>query len=103
MKAPSHLKRVIVDFKKLNNDILDLLVTKYPDGYEDRHIVSFKNAQNELIECVEVRTEDTLYLVKISKRLVDAMDDHDVDDEDEDEDDANYDDDEKDVELPEEQ
>ncbi|GAA0872130.1 hypothetical protein GCM10009117_12770 [Gangjinia marincola] len=75
----SNLKRVIVDFKKLDNDILDLLVEKYPDGYEDRDIITFRNAQNEVVECVEVKTEDTLYLVKISKRLVAAMEDHDLD------------------------
>ena len=77
----AHLKRVIVDYKKLNNDILDLLVTKYPDGYNDEDIITFRNAQNEIVECVEVKTEDTLYLVKVSKRLVIAMEDHDEDDE----------------------
>ncbi|WP_240486175.1 hypothetical protein [Aquimarina atlantica] len=73
----SNLKKIIVDYKKLNNDILDLLVTKYPDGYEDEHIIKFKNAKNEIVECVEVETEDTLYLVKVSKRLVTAMEDFD--------------------------
>ncbi|EZH71536.1 hypothetical protein ATO12_06935 [Aquimarina atlantica] len=71
------MKKIIVDYKKLNNDILDLLVTKYPDGYEDEHIIKFKNAKNEIVECVEVETEDTLYLVKVSKRLVTAMEDFD--------------------------
>ena len=73
------MRRVIVDFKKLNKDILDLLVTKYPDGYDDDHIITFKNALNEIVECVEVRTDDTIYLVKVSKRLVAAMEDHDLD------------------------
>ncbi|MDB4270616.1 hypothetical protein N9896_00840 [bacterium] len=72
------MRRVIVDFKKLNKDILDLLVTKYPDGYDDDHIITFKNALNEIVECVEVRTDDTIYLVKVSKRLVAAMEDHDL-------------------------
>ncbi len=76
-----NLKRVIVDFKKLNNAILDLLVIKYPDGFGDSDIISFKNQHNETIECVEVRTEDTIYLVKVSKRLVGAMEDFDSDDE----------------------
>jgi len=79
MKTPRNpnLKRVIVDYKKLNNDILDLLVTKYPDGYDDEDTITFRNAQNEIVECVEVKTKDTLYLVKVSKRLVTAMEDHD--------------------------
>ncbi|WP_019670029.1 hypothetical protein [Eudoraea adriatica] len=79
------MRRVIVDYKKLNNDILDLLVTKYPDGYDEDDIITFKNAQNEVIESVEVRTDDTIYLVKVSKRLVTAMEDH-ADDEPDDDD-----------------
>lgn len=70
------MRRVIVDYKKLNSDILDLLVTRYPDGYDEDDIITFKNALNEVIESVEVRTDDTIYLVKVSKRLVAAMEDH---------------------------
>lgn len=74
------MKRVIVDYNKLNNDILNLLVTKYPDGYDDSSIISFKNQHNEIIECVEVKTIDTIYLVKISKKLVTAMEDFEIED-----------------------
>lgn len=113
------MKRIIVDYTKLTQEILDLLVEKYPDGYEEIDIIRFKNIQNELIEAVEVRTDDTIYLVKISKKLQDRMvnydDDFDIDlppeglekdivdtdadddDDDEDKDDKdNYDDDDKD-------
>lgn len=71
--------RKIVDYQKLNDDILDLLVEKFPDGYDDTDIISFRNAQSEIIEAVEVRSEDTIYLVKVGKRLVQAMEDHDED------------------------
>lgn len=67
------MRRVIVDYKKLNKDILNLLVQKFPDGYADRDIISFRNQYNEAIEAVEVKTDDTIYLVKISKRLADTM------------------------------
>jgi hypothetical protein len=30
------LKRVIVDYAKLTNAILNLLVDKFPDGYDDQ-------------------------------------------------------------------
>ena len=70
------MRRVIADYKKLNKDILDLLVTKYPDRYDYDHIITFKNPLNEIVECVEVCTDDTVYLVKVSKRLVVAMEDH---------------------------
>ncbi len=79
MKKDQNFRRVIVDYHKLNDDILNLLVTGYPDGYNTSDIISFKNQYNEMIECVEVRTDDTIYLVKVSKKLIAAMEDYELD------------------------
>ena len=74
------MKRVIVDYAKLTNEILTLLVEKFPDGYDDSDIIRFKNAKNETVEAVEVRTEDTIYLVKVSTKLADRIENYDEDD-----------------------
>lgn len=79
-KKKQHLKRVIVDFKKLTPEILALLVEKYPDGYDDDHIITFKNLKSEVVEAVEVTTEDTKYLVKVSTKLAVTMENYDEDD-----------------------
>ncbi len=86
-----NLKRVIVDFKKLTPEVLKLLVEEYPYGYDSSDIVKFTNAAGEKVECVEVLTEDTKYLVKISSKLERTManyDESDYDDFDEDDPDA---------------
>lgn len=75
----NNLKRVIVDFKKLTPELLKMLVEKYPDGYGDTDVVHFKNGKGELIEAVEVSTEDTRYLVKISAKLAYSMTNFDDD------------------------
>lgn len=77
--------RKIVDYQKLNEDILNLLVNKFPNGYDDDDVISFRNAKNEIIEAVEVKTDDTIYLVKVGVKLVKAMEDF--------EDEENFDDD----------
>lgn len=74
------MKRVIVEYAKLTNEILNLLVEKFPDGYDDSDIIRFKNAKNETIEAVEVKTEDTIYLVKVSMKLADRIENFDEDD-----------------------
>jgi DNA-directed RNA polymerase subunit delta len=74
------MKRVIVDYSKLTSEILNLLVEKFPDGYDDSDIIRFKNAKNETVEAVEVRTEDTIYLVKVSTKLADRIENFDEDD-----------------------
>lgn len=75
------MKRIIVDYSKLTNEILNLLVERFPDGYDDSNIIRFRNAQNELIEAVEVRTEDTIYLVKVSTKLASRLENFEDDDE----------------------
>ena len=83
-----NLKRIIVDFKKLTPEILALVVEKFPDGYEGTDVIRFKNAKNETVEAVEIITDDTKYLVKVSARLEKVMEDYDEDDyEDHDDDD----------------
>jgi hypothetical protein len=74
------MKRIIVDFAKLTAEILDLLVDKYPSGYDYSDIISFKNTKGETIKTIEVRTEMVIYLVKISSKLEQTMEDY-VDDE----------------------
>lgn len=74
------MKRIIVDYKKLTPEILSLLVEKYPDGYDDDQIITFKNAKNETVEAVEVRTSDTVFLVKVSSRLEVTMANFDEED-----------------------
>ena len=74
------MKRIIVDYAKLTNEILSLLVEKFPDGYDDTDVIQFTNAKGELIEAVEVRTEDTIYLVKVSTKLQDRIENFDEED-----------------------
>ena len=74
------MKRIIVDYKKLTPEILNLLVEKFPDGYGIRDIVHFTNHKGQFVDAVEVKTEDTIYLVKISEELADSMDNYEEED-----------------------
>lgn len=61
--------RKLIDYKKLDHELAARLIETYPDGYGDEDIITFKNVQGEIIETVELKTPDTIYLVKISKSL----------------------------------
>lgn len=67
------MKRVIVDYKKLTPNILNLLADDYPLGIDSTDVMTFKNSKNETVEAVEVRTEDTIYLVKVGVKLDQAL------------------------------
>lgn len=65
--------RKLIDYKKLDREVASLLIESYPDGYGDDDIIMFRNLGGEIVEAVEVRTKDTVYLVKISKCLADFI------------------------------
>ncbi len=63
------MKRILIDYKKLDHSVAAVLIDSYPDGYGDDDIITIRKPNGEVIEAVEVKTEDTIYLVKISKSL----------------------------------
>lgn len=63
------MRKAIIDYKKVTPEILQLLQERYPGGYRDRDIIVFDDHRNNTIEAVEVRTADTIYLVKVSSKL----------------------------------
>jgi len=69
------MKRIIIDYSKLNQQILNLLIEKYPEGYDYRDIMSFQTVNGETIKAIEVRSDDSIYLVRISAKLEEAMED----------------------------
>ncbi|WP_036154181.1 hypothetical protein [Maribacter forsetii] len=63
------MTRRLIDYRKLDHQLAALLIETYPHGYGDEDIISFKNIKGDYVEAVELKTTDTLYLVKISKSL----------------------------------
>ncbi len=74
------MKRIIIDYKKLTPELVTLLTSKYSDGYTSKDIISFKNHLNETIEALEIKTDDTIYLVKVGKKLAQIIENDDLDD-----------------------
>ena len=74
------MKRIIVDYKKLTPELLTRLTEKFPDGYGDDDIITFDDHHNQTIEAVEVKTEDTIYLVKVHSKLHYTMTNFDTND-----------------------
>lgn len=63
------MKRILIDYKKLDHKVAAVLIDSYPYGYGDDDIITLKKPNGEIIEAVEVKTDDAVYLVKISKSL----------------------------------
>lgn len=69
------MKRIIIDYRKLTQELAAALLERYPQGYGDDDLLTFKNARGEWIEAVELPTDEALYLVKIGQDLNRLMSD----------------------------
>ena len=59
------MKRVIKDYSSVTPEQAALIQEKFPNGFENEHLVSFTTPKGEYIKALEIRTEDTIYLFKI--------------------------------------
>jgi len=70
------MKKIIVGFEKLTPNIQNLFLERYPDGYGDDDVIEFKNSTGETIQAVELKSEDTVYLIKIGKKMSQIIQDY---------------------------
>ncbi len=63
------LKRIIKDYKTLNQEHIDLINEHYPNGFENDNLISFVTPKGQFIKALEIRTDDTIYLFKIDKNM----------------------------------
>jgi hypothetical protein len=57
--------------------MLERIAVQYPEGF-DNHIIKYTNAKGDRVSAVAVETEDTYYLVKVSVKLREMVDDLDI-------------------------
>jgi len=70
------MKRVIKDYNAITEEQAALIQAKFPNGFENEHLVSFTTPKGEYIKALEIRTEDTIYLFKIDKNMSVAEEEH---------------------------
>ncbi len=64
-------KRLVVSYENLPAEVIEAVIRKYPDGYQN-HVIKV-NAGSNTFHAVTVDLEDVSYLVKV-KVKVDKMD-----------------------------
>lgn len=76
------MKRIIKDYKNITPELLDILNNRYPEGIDEDDLITFVNHLNEKVKAVEIRYDDDIYLIKVSKQLAEKMDEASDDDDD---------------------
>ncbi len=88
------MKRIIKTYDTCSDELLGQLAEKFPDGIKPRHLSQLTTIKGDKIKVVELMTDDTLYLIKFSDKLEEAIDNFEFDIDIDDENDVEFGDDE---------
>ncbi|WP_372756301.1 hypothetical protein [Labilibaculum sp.] len=63
------MKRVIKDYKTIGADLIQKLIQSFPDGIFEDDLICITRPNGERINVVELKTDDTVYLIKMNPEL----------------------------------
>lgn len=74
--------RVIVDYEKLDAELVEQIKLVYPYGFS-QHLISFNNSKGDKISALRFETFEKIYLIRMTIQMAEQIiiDDSDYDDE----------------------
>lgn len=74
-------KRIVIDYSKLPEEIVNNIKLEYPDGFEE-NLIMFTNAKGAFVSALPFETEEIYYLVRMTESEAREIieDDEDYDD-----------------------
>ncbi len=59
---------------------MDLILERFPDGFEVEDLKTLHDMSGKLIRCLEIKTDEVDYLFKMDVNMIELLDDHSDDD-----------------------
>ena len=74
-------KRIVIDYEKLPEEVVNRIKIEYPDGFEE-NLITFTNAKGAYVSALPFETEEIYYLVRMTESEARQIikDDEDYDD-----------------------
>ena len=63
------MKRVIVDYANAHSELLSRIDEMYAPSYQFDKFITFKSSDGKTRKCIEIKLNDTIYLVKMDRFL----------------------------------
>lgn len=74
--------RVVKDYEKLDESVVEAIKLEYPFGFED-NLITFTNAEGKKVSALPFETEEKYYLVRMTvaeaQAIIEEDDDYDED------------------------
>ncbi|MFC2096162.1 hypothetical protein ACFLQ3_00620 [Bacteroidota bacterium] len=59
-------KRIVINYEKLAEDIINTIKLEYPNGFEE-NLITFTNAQGAFVSALPFETEEIYYLIRMTE------------------------------------
>jgi DNA-directed RNA polymerase subunit delta len=60
------IKRIVIDYGKLPEDIINKIKVEYPAGYIE-NLITFTNSKGRYVSALPLETEDIYYLIRMTE------------------------------------
>lgn len=67
------MKKQILDCKAIDEDLLNALYEKFPDGYSKKDILSIKTDSGDFVECIQIKLNGVKFFIKASSELLNTI------------------------------
>ena len=74
------MKRIIKNYTNITATHIDLITAEYPDGFGDEDVSTLSLPDGKYIRCLEIKTEDTIYLFRIDSEMIEMLEEATDDD-----------------------
>jgi hypothetical protein len=74
------MKRIIKNYTNITEAHIALITAEYPDGFGDEDVRTLSLPDGKYIRCLEIKTEDTIYLFRIDSEMIEMLEEATDDD-----------------------
>jgi hypothetical protein len=74
------MKRIIKNYTNIAEVHIALITAEYPDGFGDEDVRTLSLPDGKYIRCLEIKTEDTIYLFRIDSEMIEMLEEATDDD-----------------------
>jgi DNA-directed RNA polymerase subunit delta len=67
------MKRIIKNYNNVEFRHLKLIAEAFPEGFSDEDLQSMTLADGRLMRCLEIRTDEVLYLFRIDRAMLEVL------------------------------
>jgi hypothetical protein len=68
------MKRIIKEFDSLSDRHFLMIKHQYPKGFGDSDLITLKTSTGDYFDALEVKTNEALYLVKVTHDMLERID-----------------------------